>query len=204
MLHIINQRPGLRWQLRRPGALAPSARSARFGPRSGGYIESALAVASLAAKALWLAIRQKPGAGRRPGYCVGRARLPVASLTGRLRAPARDRLGSRFAHSQGYLPNRGCAPCAGDAVAGHAALAAAPCRAFALRLVSGGFPGISGSIQARGVQAQSSPDFAQFTPRAHWPLWAGVRRWRLMLARSRNLSVETERLSISGARWGPQ
>jgi len=34
--------------------------------------------------------------------------------------------------------------------------------AFALRLASGGFPGISGSIQARGVQAQSSPDFAQF------------------------------------------
>jgi hypothetical protein len=34
--------------------------------------------------------------------------------------------------------------------------------AFALRLVSGGFPGISGSIQARGGQAQSSADFAQF------------------------------------------
>ena len=46
--------------------------------------------------------------------------------------------------------------------------------------------------------------FRPISPRAHWPLWAGVRRWRLMLARSRNLSVETERLSISGARWGPQ
>ena len=54
-----------------PGALAPSARSARFGPRSGGRVESALAVASLTAKALWLAIRQKPGAGI--GCCAGRA-----------------------------------------------------------------------------------------------------------------------------------
>jgi hypothetical protein len=173
MLHIINQRPGLRWQLRRPGALAPTPRYASLGRGGGGVVESALAVASLAAKALWLAIRKKPGAGRRSGYCVGRARLPVASLTGRLCAPVRDRLGSRFAHSQGYVPSSGRAPCACRAADAGAHAVAPACRisAFALQLVSGGFPGISGSIQAPGVLARSSRDFAQFRRGRIGHLW---------------------------------
>jgi hypothetical protein len=63
-----------------PGALAPSARSARFGPRSGGYIESALAVASLAAKALRLAIGQS---GKTAAWSVAKLALHHAcSATG--------------------------------------------------------------------------------------------------------------------------
>jgi hypothetical protein len=59
MLHIkIGVPGGCAGNCAGPGALAPSARSARFGPRSGGVCGSALAVALLTAKALWLAIRQ--------------------------------------------------------------------------------------------------------------------------------------------------
>jgi len=161
----------------------------------------------------WLSLRSQP---RLCGWQSGKSLALVGVLAIAQAGPP----SCRFAHRKATCPcagppwqslrsqprlcaQTGRAPCAGDAVAGHAALAAAPARFRP----AARFRWIPRNQRLDTSARRTGAIFSRFrpiSPRAHWPLIAGVRRWRLMLARSRNLSVETERLSISGARWGPQ
>ena len=144
----------------------------------------------------WLSLRSQP---RLCGWQSGKSLALVGVLAIAQAGPP----SCRFAHRKATCPCAGppwqslrsqprlCAQLGMRAVRWRCCAAAAhanapTCRisAFALRLVSCGFPGIGRSIQARGVLAQSSPDFAQFRRGRIGHFIAGVRRWRLMLARS--------------------
>ena len=95
----------------------------------------------------------------------------------------RVRLGCRFARSQGYVPNRGCAPCAGDAVLLRRMLMLQPGfrPAARFRRIPRNQRLDTGSRRAGAIFSRFRP----ISPLGHWPLSAGVRRWRLLLARSR-------------------